>query len=166
MMNITSNETTNNPKDTDNLSHNKKKGKISTDEIYNKNDKKKSDNQVNNSRNYDPIITFDDINMINLILRKIKHGAEVTSKINKYTTLITFEFTVSRDNKQLNIFDRHKKIFEAMKLVDNSTKIITTADKVLSALKRPLRSGICHSYSIHEQHPKETQGLCLLQSRI
>lgn len=37
---------------------------------------------------------------------------------------------VSRDNKQVNIFDHNKKIFEATKLVDNSTKMITTAGKV------------------------------------
>lgn len=63
-------------------------------------------------------------------MRIIKHGADITFKNNKYTTPITFEFTVSRDNKKVNIFDRHKNIFEAMKLVDNSTKMITTAGKV------------------------------------
>ena len=42
------------------------------------------------------------------------YGANITFKNNKYTTSITFEFTVSRDNKQFNIFDRHKKIFEAI----------------------------------------------------
>ena len=37
---------------------------------------------------------------------------------------------VGRDNKQVNIFDRQKKIFEEMKLVDNSTKMITTVGKL------------------------------------
>jgi len=62
-------------------------------------------------------------------MKKIEHGVDITSKNNKYTTPISFEFTVSR-NKQVNIFDRHQKIFEATKLVDNSTKMITTTGKV------------------------------------
>ena len=82
------------------------------------------------------MITFDDVEMINPILRTIEHGVEFTIKNNKYIILITFEFTVSRDNKHVNIYDRYKKIFEAMELVDNSTKIITTADKVLEHPKK------------------------------
>ena len=63
-------------------------------------------------------------------LKKIEHGLDITFNNNKYTTPITFEFTDGRDNIQDNIFNRHKKIFATIKLVDNSTKMITTAGKV------------------------------------
>ena len=60
---------------------------------------------------------------------KFEHGVDTKFKNNKDTTTINFDFTVSRGIKQVNIFNRHKKIFEAMKLDDNSTKMITTAGK-------------------------------------
>ena len=63
-------------------------------------------------------------------MREIEYGEYFTFKNNKYTIPITFEFTADHDNKQANIYDRHKKIFEVMKLVENSTKMITTAGKV------------------------------------
>ena len=63
------------------------------------------------------------------LMRKIKHGVDIIFKDNKYTTPIAFEFTVGRDNKQVNIFDHHKKIFVVIKLVDTSTKMIITTGK-------------------------------------
>ena len=79
------------------------------------------------------MISFDDTEEMNNhtpLIRNIKHGVDITFKNNKYTTLITCEFTVGRNNKKGNIFNRHKKIFETMKLENNSTKTITTAGKV------------------------------------
>ena len=79
------------------------------------------------------MISFDDTEEMNNhtpLMRNIKHGVGITFKNNKYTTPISCEFTIGRDNKKGNIFDRHKKILEAMKLVNISTKTITTAGKV------------------------------------
>ena len=98
-----------------------------------KNNKQSSKKQVNNPKIDETMITVDDTgdknNQISL-MRKIEHGTDIMFKNNKYTTPITFEFTVSRDNRQVNIFDRHKKVFEATKLVNNTIKMITTAGKV------------------------------------
>ena len=82
------------------------------------------------------MITFDDVETINPILRTIEHGVEFTFENNKYIIPITFEFTVSRDNKHVNIYDRYKKIFEAMELVLNSTKSLQRQVKISSTLKR------------------------------
>ena len=83
------------------------------------------------------MILFDDTEEIKNknLTRKLKHGVDITFKDNKYTAPITFQFTVRRNNKQANIFDRHKKIFEAMKLLDKSTNTITTAGKVFEQPK-------------------------------
>lgn len=65
MIDSTITETVDNPKDTDNISHNKKKAKTSPDEDCKQNDKITSENQVNNSKNDETLITFDDTEMTN-----------------------------------------------------------------------------------------------------
>ena len=63
----------------------------------------------------------------NQIFQKIGLSADFVFKSNNYTTSVIFEFAVGRDLKQMNVFERHKKILEGMKLVDNFTKLITTS---------------------------------------
>ena len=45
-----------------------------------------SDNQVTNFKNDDTMITFDEVEMINPVLRKNKHETEVTFKKKKVDT--------------------------------------------------------------------------------
>ena len=63
-----------------------------------KNNKQSSKKQVNNPKIDETMITVDDTgdknNQISL-MRKIEHGTDIMFKNNKYTTPITFEFTVS-----------------------------------------------------------------------
>ena len=115
------------------------------------------------------MITFDDTedkDNQTSFMRKIKHGVDITFKNNKCITPIIFEFTVSCDNKQVNIFDHHKKIFEAMKLVDNSTKMITIADKVLEHPKETLSGQEYVTNFPFINSIKTAQGFRLLQRGI
>ena len=77
MMDIPISETVENSKDTDNLSHNKKKVKTISDEESNQNNNKSGEKQVNNPKNDETMITFDDAedkdNQTSLT-RKIEHG--------------------------------------------------------------------------------------------
>ena len=99
-------------------------------------------------------------------MRNIEHGVDITFKNNTYITSITFEFTVGRDNKQVNIFDRHKKISEAKKLVNNSTKMITTTGNVFEHPKRiPLGQEYVSHFQFMNIIQKKAQGLRLLQNR-
>ena len=86
MIDIIPPETTDNSKDTNNFSHNKKKANISLEAICTKNNKITNDIQVNNFENDDTMIMFNNVKMINPILRMIEHGAKVTFKNNNYTT--------------------------------------------------------------------------------
>ena len=77
MMDISITDTIYHSKDTENLSHNKKKAKITSDEENKQNNKKFSEKQVNNPKNDKIMITFDDIkdkdNQTSL-MRNIEHG--------------------------------------------------------------------------------------------
>ena len=77
MMDIPISETVENSKDTDNLPHNKKKVKTISDEESNQNNNKSGEKQVNNPKNDETVITFDDAedkdNQTSLT-RKIEHG--------------------------------------------------------------------------------------------
>ena len=59
------------------------------------------------------------------ITRTIEHGAEIVFKNDRYTTPVTFEFYPAKRTNQINVFESHKKVFAAMKMMDNTTKIIT-----------------------------------------
>ena len=59
------------------------------------------------------------------IKKTIEHGAEIVFKNDRYTTPVTFEFYPAKRTNQINVFESHKKVFAAMKMMDNTTKIIT-----------------------------------------
>ena len=59
------------------------------------------------------------------IKRTIEHGAEIVFKNKRYTIPVTFEFYPVKRTNQINIFKSHKKVFAAIKMMDNTTKIIT-----------------------------------------
>ena len=70
------------------------------------------------------------------ITRTIEHGAEIVFKNDRYTTPVTFEFYPAKRTNQINVFESHKKVFAAMKMIDNTTKIITKKEK-LSTIQTP-----------------------------
>ena len=117
------------------------------------------------------MLLFEDKIMSNekKFLKKIEHGLDITFNNNKYTTPITFEFTDGRDNIQDNIFNRHKKIFATIKLVDNSTKMITTAGKVF---EHPQQIPSVQDYVTHSPFTDSIQKQrkvfinCKLESKI
>ena len=63
-------------------------------------------------------------NYADAIKRTIEHGAEIVFKNNTYTTLVTIEFYPTKITNQINVFESHKKVFAAMKMMNNTTKII------------------------------------------
>ena len=63
------------------------------------------------------------------IKRTIEHGAEIVFKNDRYTTPVTFEFYPAKRTNQINVFESHKKVFAAMKMMDNTTKIITKKEQ-------------------------------------
>ena len=63
-------------------------------------------------------------------MRKIEHGIEILFKNDTYTTPVTFEFALEKKSNQINVFESHRKIFTAMKMIDNTTKIITKQRKI------------------------------------
>ena len=63
------------------------------------------------------------------IKRTIEHGAEIVFKSDRCTTLVTFEFYPAKRTDQINVFESHKKVFAAMKMMDNTTKIITKKEQ-------------------------------------
>ena len=69
------------------------------------------------------------MNIKDNFIKYIEHKSEIVFKNYKYFNPVIFEFAVNRYSNKINVFERHKKIFEAMKLVDNSTIIITTSGK-------------------------------------
>ena len=64
------------------------------------------------------------------IKRTIKHGAEIVFKNNRHTTPVTYEFYPAKRTNQINIFESHKKVFAAMKMMDITTKIITKKKQI------------------------------------
>ena len=70
-----------------------------------------------------------DNNNADTIKRTIEHGAEIVFKNDRYITPVTFEFYPAKKTNQINVFESHKKVFAAMKMMDNTTKIITKKGK-------------------------------------
>ena len=65
--------------------------------------------------------------------RCIEHGSEIIFSNNRYKTLVSFEFSLEKNSKYLNVFERHKKIFIEAKIADASTNIITNEGKVFES---------------------------------
>ena len=63
------------------------------------------------------------------IKRKIEHGAEIVFKNDRYITPVIFEFYPAKRTNQINVFESQKKVFTAMKMMDNTTNIITKKGK-------------------------------------
>ena len=82
MMDITPTKTVDNSKDNDTLSHNKEKQTYFRKKFAIKKIKKNKNSQANNTKTDETMIMFDDVEMINIILRMIEHGAEVIFKNN------------------------------------------------------------------------------------
>ena len=61
-------------------------------------------------------------------------AAEIVLKNVRYTIPVTFEFYLAKKTNQINIFESHKKVFAAMKTMDNTTNIITKKEKLLTIL--------------------------------
>ena len=81
-MDITPTKTVDNSKDNDTLSHNKEKQTYFRKKFAIKKIKKNKNSQANNTKTDETMIMFDDVEMINIILRMIEHGAEVIFKNN------------------------------------------------------------------------------------
>ena len=69
------------------------------------------------------------MNIKDNFLKNIEHKSKIVFKNHKHFNPVIFEFAVNRYSNKINEFECHKKVFEAMKLVDNSTIIITTLGK-------------------------------------
>lgn len=60
-------------------------------------------------------------------LKTMEHGTEIVFK--KYTMPVTFEFAISRYSNKINIYERHKKMFLVMNLIDNTMVMISSSGK-------------------------------------
>ena len=68
----------------------------------------------------------------NSIMRTVEHGAKIVFKNNRYIILVTFEFYSTKKTNQINVFESHKKVFAAIKMMNNTTNIITKKKKFSS----------------------------------
>ena len=68
----------------------------------------------------------------NSIMRTVEHGAKIVFKNNRYIILVTFEFYSTKKTNQINVFESHKKVFAAIKMMNNTTNIITKKEKFSS----------------------------------
>ena len=66
----------------------------------------------------------------------MERGTEIELKNNKYLTPVIFEFVIRRSSNRINIYERHKKLFVATKLVDNTTAIISNSGKNINIQKK------------------------------
>ena len=96
----------------------------------------------------------------------MEYGTEIVFKNNKYLTPVTFEFIMSHNLNKMNIYERHRNIFVAIKLVDNTAVIIDNFSKNTSTQKN-FRPDKTTSKHFHQKPPTEiSKNLRLFQSRV
>lgn len=78
------------------------------------------------------LASYDEMNEVMIednFLKNIGHRTKIVFKNKKYTTPVTFGLSVSHSSNKINVFDRHKNIFEAMTVIDNTTVMINPSGK-------------------------------------
>ena len=105
------------------------------------------------------LASYNEINEVMIednFLQNIEHRTKIVIKNKKYTTPVTFGFSVSHSSNKINVFDRHKNIFEAMTLVDNTTVMITPSGKIQTPKGISIRTRLCIDIPFGKSTPKST----------
>ena len=82
------------------------------------------------------------------IMRDVQYEAEIVFKNDKYIIPVTFELSPERKTNQIIVFESHRKVFTATKMIDNINMILTEKKSFLSTLSPlPRDENTCSIYS-------------------
>ena len=63
------------------------------------------------------------------IMRDVQYEAEIVFKNDKYIIPVTFELSPERKTNQIIVFESHRKVFTATKMIDNINMILTEKNR-------------------------------------